>query len=59
MAFAFYACEVKCLTQREEYQLWVFVNRVVRKIFGSKRRDVTGVRESCVMRASCFILPAK
>ena len=35
------------------------MNRVVRKICGPERRDVTGVRESCIMRASCFLLPAK
>ena len=56
---ACYACEVQCLTQRAECQLWVFVNRVVRKMCGPDRRDVTGVRESCIMRASCFLLPAK
>ena len=42
-----------------EYQLWVFVNRVVRNVCGPNGRDVTGVRETCIMRASCILLPAK
>jgi hypothetical protein len=37
-----YGCETWSLTLREEHSLRVFENRVLRKIFGPKRDDVTG-----------------
>jgi hypothetical protein len=37
-----YGCETKSLTFREECRLRVFENRVLRRIFGPKRDDVTG-----------------
>jgi hypothetical protein len=37
-----YGCETWSLTLREEHRLRVFENRVVRRIFGSKRDEVTG-----------------
>jgi hypothetical protein len=37
-----YGCETWSLTLREEYRLRVFENRVLRRIFGPKRDDVTG-----------------
>ena len=37
-----YGCETCSLTLREERSLKVFENRVLRRIFGSKRDDVTG-----------------
>jgi hypothetical protein len=37
-----YGCETWSLTVREEYKLEVFENRVLRRIFGSKRAGVTG-----------------
>jgi hypothetical protein len=37
-----YRCETWSLTLREEYTLRVFENRVLRRIFGPKRVDVTG-----------------
>jgi hypothetical protein len=37
-----YECETWSLTLREEHRLKVFENRVLRKIFGPKRDDVTG-----------------
>jgi len=37
-----YGCETWSLTLREERRLRVFENRVVRKVFGSKRDEVTG-----------------
>jgi len=36
-----YGCETWSLTLREEPTLKVFDNRVLRKIFGSKRNEVT------------------
>jgi hypothetical protein len=37
-----YGCETWSLTLREEHRLRVFENRVLRRIFGPKRDDVTG-----------------
>ncbi|KAJ4427940.1 hypothetical protein ANN_23950 [Periplaneta americana] len=37
-----YGCEIWTLTLREEQRLRVFENKVVRKIFGAKRDEVTG-----------------
>jgi hypothetical protein len=37
-----YGCETWSLTLREEHRLRVFDNRLLRRIFGSKRHDVTG-----------------
>jgi hypothetical protein len=37
-----YGCESLSLTSREERRLRVFENRVLRRIFGPKRDEVTG-----------------
>jgi hypothetical protein len=37
------------LTLREEHRLRVFENRVLRRVFGPKRDEVTG--ENCIMRS--------
>jgi hypothetical protein len=37
-----YGCKTLSLTLREEHRLRVFENRVFRRIFGSKRDEVTG-----------------
>jgi hypothetical protein len=37
-----YGCETWSLTLREKYRLRVFENRVLRRIFGPKRGEVTG-----------------
>jgi hypothetical protein len=37
-----YGCEIWSLTSREKHRLRVFENRVLRKIFGPKRYEVTG-----------------
>jgi hypothetical protein len=37
-----YGCETWYLTLREEHKLSVFENRVLRRIFGPKRDEVTG-----------------
>jgi hypothetical protein len=37
-----YGCETWYLTLREEHRLKVFVKRVLRRIFGPKRDEVTG-----------------
>jgi hypothetical protein len=42
LPFVLYGCETWSLTLREEHKLGVFQNRVVRRIFGPKRDEVTG-----------------
>jgi hypothetical protein len=37
-----YGCEIWSLTLREEHRLRMFKNRVLRRIFGPKRDEVTG-----------------
>jgi hypothetical protein len=37
-----YGCETLSLTLREEHRLRVFENRVLRRIFGPKKDEVTG-----------------
>jgi hypothetical protein len=37
-----YGCQTWSLTLREEHRLRVFENRVLRRIFGAKRDEVTG-----------------
>jgi hypothetical protein len=37
-----YGCETWSVTLREEHRRRVFENRVLRRIFGPKRYDVTG-----------------
>jgi hypothetical protein len=39
-----YGCETWSVTLREEHRLRVFENRVLRRIFGPKRDEVTGER---------------
>ena len=41
-----YGCETWSLTLREECRLRMFENRVLRRIFGPKRDEVTGVEET-------------
>ena len=42
LPFVLYGCETLSLTLREERRLRVFENRVLRRIFGPKKDDVTG-----------------
>ena len=41
LSFVLYWCETWSLTLREEQRLRVFENRVLRRIFGTKRGEVT------------------
>ena len=40
-----YGCETWSLTLREERRLRVFENRVLRRVFGAKRDEVTGMEK--------------
>jgi hypothetical protein len=37
-----YGCETRSFTVKEKHRLRVFENKVLRRIFGSKRDEVTG-----------------
>jgi hypothetical protein len=41
--------KVCLITLREEHSLRVFENRVLRRIFGHKRKEVVEVVEDCIM----------
>jgi hypothetical protein len=41
-----YGCETWSLILKEKHRLRVFENRVLRKIFGPKREEVTGVKKT-------------
>jgi len=41
-AYCFYGCETWSLTLRKKRRLRVFENRVMRRIFGPQRDEVTG-----------------
>jgi hypothetical protein len=43
LSVVLYGCETSSLTLKEEHRLRVFENRVLRRIFGPKRDEVTGV----------------
>jgi hypothetical protein len=47
-----YGCETWSLTLREEHRLRMFENRVVTRIFGPKRDEVTGGWRKFIMRRS-------
>ena len=42
LPFALYGCETWSLILREERRLKVFENKVLRKIFGAKRHEISG-----------------
>jgi hypothetical protein len=42
---------------RKEYRLRIFENKVLRKIFGSKRDEVTGSREDYITRSVMICTP--
>jgi hypothetical protein len=42
LSVVLYGCETWSLTLKEEHRLGVFENRVLRRIFGPKRDEVTG-----------------
>jgi len=42
LPLALYGCETWSLTLKEECRLRVYANRVLRRIFGPKRDEVTG-----------------
>ena len=49
-----YGYETWSFTLREERRLRVFENRVLRRVFGPKRDEVTGNGENYIMRSLVF-----
>ena len=52
-----YWCETWSFILREERRLRVFENRVLRRIFGPKRDEVTGNGENYIMRSLVICIP--
>ena len=52
-----YGCETWSLTLREECRMWVFENRLLRRVFGPKRDEVTGNGENYIMRSLGILTP--
>jgi len=46
-----YGCEAWSLTLREERELRMFENMVLRRIFGPRRDEVTGNGGDCITRS--------
>jgi len=46
LSVVLYGCETWSLTLREERRLRMFENRVLRRIFGPKKNEVTGVEKT-------------
>jgi len=46
-----YGCETWSLTPRQELRLRMFENRVLRKIFGPKKKELTGSGEDYITRS--------
>jgi hypothetical protein len=52
-----YGCETWSLTLREERRLRVFEYRVLRRVFGPKRDEVTGEWRNYIMRSPVICTP--
>ena len=52
-----YGCETWSLTLREERRMRMFENRVLRRVFGPKRDEVTGNGKNYIMRSLVICTP--
>ena len=57
LSVVLYGCETWSLTLREERRLRVFENRVLRRVFGPKREEITGNGENYIMRSLVICTP--
>ena len=53
----FYGCETWSVALREELTVMVFRNRVLRRIFGPNRDEVTGSGEDYITRSFIIFTP--
>ena len=57
LAVVVYGCETWSLTLREEHRLRVFENKVLRKIYGADRDEITGEwRKLCIMQSYMYCI---
>ena len=56
---ALYGCETWSLTLKKERRPRVFENRVLRRLFGPKRDEVTGNGENYIVRSLGSLLPTQ
>jgi hypothetical protein len=52
-----YGCETWSLTLREKCRLRAFENRMLRRILGPKRNEVTGAWKNLIMRSFMICTP--
>jgi hypothetical protein len=57
LSVVLYGCETWSLILREEHMLRVFMNRVLREIYGPKRDEVTVSGEDCIMNSLIMCTP--
>ena len=57
MPVVLYGCETWSLILRDERSLRVFENRVLRRVFGPKRNEVTGNGENDIMKSLVICTP--
>jgi hypothetical protein len=57
LTVVFYGCETWSFTFRDKRRLRVFENRVLRRILGPKRDEVTGGGENYIMRSLMICTP--
>ena len=57
LSVVLYGCETWSLTLREERRLRVFENRMLRRVFGPKRNEVTGEWKNYIMRSLVICTP--
>jgi hypothetical protein len=57
LSVVLYGCEAWSLTLREERRLKVSENRVLRRMFGPKRDEITGNGENYIMRSLMICTP--
>jgi hypothetical protein len=57
LSVVLYGCETSSLTLREERRVRVFENRVLRRVFGPNRDEVTGNGENYIMRSLVICTP--
>jgi hypothetical protein len=51
LSVVWYGCETWSLTLREEHRMGVSENRILSRIFGPKRDEVTGSGENYIMKS--------
>jgi hypothetical protein len=52
-----YGCEPRSLTMRKEHKLRVFENKLLRRVFGTKRDEVTKEWKKLIMRSLMIYTP--